>query len=86
MAYTLLSLIRWTCLSILMRIGQGVLTPIHPQSGYCAYLHGNLISWSSKRQHTVSRSSAEAEYQGVANAVVESCWLPQLLNELGHPP
>jgi hypothetical protein len=55
-------------------------------SGFCAYLGGNLVSWSSKRQHTVSRSSAEAEYRGVANVVSESCWLRQLLHELGHTP
>lgn len=38
-------------------------------SGYCVFLRENLISWSSKRQHTFSRSSAEAEYRGVANVV-----------------
>ena len=54
-------------------------------SGYCVFLGDNLISWSSKRQHTVSRSSAEAEYRGVANAVVEACWISQLLGELRHP-
>ena len=55
-------------------------------SGFCVFLGTNLISWSSKRQHTVSRSSAEAEYRAVANCVAESCWLRQLLQELHRPP
>nr|GEU30356.1 ribonuclease H-like domain-containing protein [Tanacetum cinerariifolium] len=38
-------------------------------SGYYVFLGNNLLSWSSKRQPTLSRSSAEAEYRGVANAV-----------------
>ncbi|XP_021995754.1 uncharacterized mitochondrial protein AtMg00810-like [Helianthus annuus] len=44
-------------------------------SGYCVYLGSNLISWSSKRQPTISRSSAEAEYRGVANTVAEISWV-----------
>jgi len=44
-----------------------------------------MISWSSKRQTTVSRSSAEAEYRGVTNAVAECTWLRQLLGELDSP-
>ena len=51
-------------------------------SGYCVYLGDSLISWSSKRQPTVSRSSAEAEYRAVANAAAECCWLRNLLREL----
>ncbi|GKB15753.1 ribonuclease H-like domain-containing protein [Tanacetum coccineum] len=51
-------------------------------SGYCVFLGNNLLSWSSKRQPTLSRSSAEAEYHGVANAVAETCWLRNLLREL----
>ncbi|GKE32945.1 ribonuclease H-like domain-containing protein, partial [Tanacetum coccineum] len=54
-------------------------------SGYCVFLGNNLLSWSSKRQVTLSRSSAEAEYQGVANAVAETCWLRNLLQELHTP-
>ncbi|XP_060170331.1 uncharacterized mitochondrial protein AtMg00810-like [Lycium barbarum] len=54
-------------------------------SGYCVFLGDNLISWSSKRQPTLSKSSAEAEYQGVANVVSESCWVRNLLLELHCP-
>nr|GEW91160.1 hypothetical protein [Tanacetum cinerariifolium] len=39
-------------------------------------------SWSSNRQYTSSRSNAEAEYRGVANAATETSWLRNLLLEL----
>ena len=55
-------------------------------SGYCVYLGDTLVSWSSKRQAIVSRSSAEAEYRAVANAVADCVWLRQLLHELGGSP
>jgi len=54
-------------------------------SGYAVFLGDNLISWSSKRQSTISRSSAEAEYRAVDNAVAEATWLRQLLLELHTP-
>nr|GEW99617.1 NBS-containing resistance-like protein [Tanacetum cinerariifolium] len=54
-------------------------------SGYCIFLGDNLLSWSSKRQQTISRSSAEAEYRGVANVVAETAWLRNLLRELHSP-
>ncbi|GJS08860.1 ribonuclease H-like domain-containing protein [Tanacetum coccineum] len=54
-------------------------------SCYCVFLGNNLLSWSSKRQPTLSHSSAEAEYRGVANDVAETCWLRNLLRELHTP-
>jgi hypothetical protein len=51
-------------------------------SGFTVFLGGALVSWSSKRQTTVSRSSAEAEYRRVANAVAKCSWLRQLLGDL----
>nr|GEU48547.1 ribonuclease H-like domain-containing protein [Tanacetum cinerariifolium] len=54
-------------------------------SGYCVFLGSNLLSWSAKRQPTLSRSSAEAEYRGVANAIAKTCWLRNLLRELHTP-
>ncbi|GJU58423.1 ribonuclease H-like domain-containing protein [Tanacetum coccineum] len=52
---------------------------------YCVFPGNNLLSWSSKRQPTLSRSSVEAEYRSVANAVTETCWLHNLLRELHTP-
>ncbi|GKA21853.1 ribonuclease H-like domain-containing protein [Tanacetum coccineum] len=54
-------------------------------SGYCVFLGDNILPWSAKRQHTIFRSSAEAEYQGVANVVAETTWIRNLLRELHSP-
>nr|GEU61449.1 hypothetical protein [Tanacetum cinerariifolium] len=54
-------------------------------SGYYVFLGDNLLTWSSKRQDTLSRSSDEAEYRGVANAVAETSWIRSLLCELHTP-
>ncbi|GKB08984.1 ribonuclease H-like domain-containing protein [Tanacetum coccineum] len=53
--------------------------------GYCVFLDDNLLSWSAKRQYTISRSSAKAEYRGVANVVAETAWIRNLLYELHSP-
>ncbi|GJY77597.1 ribonuclease H-like domain-containing protein [Tanacetum coccineum] len=53
--------------------------------GYCVFLGDNLLSWSAKRHHTFSRSSAEAEYHGVVNVVAGTAWLHNLLRELHSP-
>ncbi|GKA06766.1 ribonuclease H-like domain-containing protein, partial [Tanacetum coccineum] len=54
-------------------------------SGYCVFLGDNLLCWSVKRQVTLSRFSAEAEYRGVANVVTETTWIQNLLLELHTP-
>ncbi|GJS64180.1 ribonuclease H-like domain-containing protein [Tanacetum coccineum] len=54
-------------------------------SGYCVFLGDNLLTWSSKRQETLSRSSADAEYRGVTNDVAETSWIRNLLRELHTP-
>ncbi|XP_024995925.1 uncharacterized protein LOC112529082 [Cynara cardunculus var. scolymus] len=50
--------------------------------GYSIFLGGNLVSWSAKKQPTVSRSSCEYEYQAIANTAAKIVWATYLLREL----
>ncbi|XP_061366238.1 uncharacterized mitochondrial protein AtMg00810-like [Gastrolobium bilobum] len=52
-------------------------------TGFCIFLGDSMISWKAKKQTTVSRSSAEAEYRALAATAAELCWLAQLLQEIG---
>ncbi|XP_040955153.1 uncharacterized mitochondrial protein AtMg00810-like [Gossypium hirsutum] len=51
-------------------------------SGYCLFLGANIISWSSKKQRAVSRSTAEAEYRSLADAASELMWVQAILADL----
>ena len=55
--------------------------------GFAVFLGSNLVSWSARKQTTVSRSSTEAEYKALANATAEVIWVQHMLIELGlhHP-
>jgi hypothetical protein len=52
-------------------------------SAYVVYLGQNPISWCSKKQRTVARSSKEAEYHSVANTAAELNFICYLLTDLG---
>ncbi|XP_022869192.1 uncharacterized protein LOC111388660 [Olea europaea var. sylvestris] len=54
-------------------------------AGYCVYLGDNLVSWCSKKQHVVARSSTEAEYRALAHCASEITWIQSLMKELKIP-
>lgn len=58
-------------------------------TGYCTFVGGNLVTWKSKKQTVIARSSAEAEYRAMASTACELIWLKGLLCDLGvfttHP-
>ncbi|CAH9140808.1 unnamed protein product [Cuscuta epithymum] len=52
-------------------------------TGYAIFLGDNLISWRSKKQPTVSKSSTEAEYRAVAYTVQDTLFIRSLLADMG---
>ncbi|KAL0312290.1 UNVERIFIED_CONTAM: Retrovirus-related Pol polyprotein from transposon RE1 [Sesamum radiatum] len=50
-------------------------------TGFCVFLGDALVSWKTKKQCTVSRSSAEAEYRSMAATVCELKWISYLLHD-----
>ncbi|KAH9698654.1 retrovirus-related pol polyprotein from transposon RE1 [Citrus sinensis] len=63
----------------------GSVTDIRSTSAYCTFVWGNLVTWKSKKQSVVARSSAEAKYRAMAHGVCEMLWLKQVLDELRRP-
>ncbi|KAL5578799.1 hypothetical protein UlMin_011241 [Ulmus minor] len=54
-------------------------------AGYCVFLGDYLVSWSSKKQNVISRSSTDSEYRALANVACEIAWIQSLLSEISFP-
>ncbi|KAI0523953.1 hypothetical protein KFK09_003317 [Dendrobium nobile] len=48
-------------------------------SGHCTFLGDTIVSWTVKKQSTVSRSSTESEYRALAAATADTLWIKRLL-------
>ncbi|GJR21691.1 ribonuclease H-like domain-containing protein [Tanacetum coccineum] len=51
-------------------------------SGYCVFLNGCMVSWKSKKQATLSKSYAKAEYRSMTAATCEVMWVLNILKDL----
>ncbi|EXC01672.1 Luminal-binding protein 2 [Morus notabilis] len=61
----------------------GCSTTRRSTTGFCVFLRANCVSWCSKKQPTIARSSSEAEYRSMASTTVELTWLTFLLRDIG---
>ena len=52
-------------------------------TGMVVFLGNSPITWSTKKQLIVARSSTEAEYRALASTVAELCWIRMILKDLG---
>ena len=53
------------------------------RTGHIFFIAGGPVTWSSKRQSCVAKSSAEAEYMALSEAGSQAIWIKRLLNDMG---
>jgi hypothetical protein len=63
----------------------GCLDTQRPITGFYVFIGDSLVSWKSKKQQTVSRSSVEAKYQALASICCELMWMTSLLKDFRIP-
>ena len=51
-------------------------------TGYCTILGGNLVTWRSKKQSVVAKSSTEAEFRALSKGIDEAMWIKYILDDL----
>lgn len=66
-----------------LRLGQLFLDTRRYINGWLVLLGKSHISWKTKKQHILSRSSADAEYRSMATTTCELKWLQRILSNLG---
>ena len=49
---------------------------------YCTFLGGNLVTWRSKKQSLISKSSTEAEFRAMSKGIDEVMWIQNILDKL----
>ena len=55
-----------------------------PQGG-CFFVGNNLVSWLSKKQNSISLSTAEAEYIAAGSCCTQLIWMNKMLTDYGYP-
>src|SRR4051794_27300133 len=65
-----------------MLIGLSVST-LESLSGFSVFLGNSMVSWRSKKQDTVSKSSTESEYRAIGSITCEIMWILKLLFDFG---
>ncbi|KLP21267.1 Uncharacterized protein LW94_13101 [Fusarium fujikuroi] len=54
-------------------------------AGYVFFMCGGPISWASRKQKTIAKSTTEAEYYALSMATCEAIWIRGFMEELGRP-